>query len=196
MPRSAKRAVSVCAMRLLVTGGSGVIGRAGIPLLRAAGHDVVAPRRDELDLFDPRAAARAVVGFDAVAHLASRIGDWPATDRLRTEATRVLVDAALAAGVSLFVQASIAFVEQIGDVGSSALDAERETARFAETRRGVVLRFGLLDGPGTGSDFPAATFGSTLHVEDAGRALVAALALPSGIYRVDRELTESRPVRL
>jgi nucleoside-diphosphate-sugar epimerase len=32
-----------------------------------------------------------------------------------------------------------------------------------------------------------ADFGATLHVSDAGRALLAALSLPSGIYNVCRD---------
>src|SRR5690606_8815357 len=70
----------------------------------------------------------------------------------------------------------------------STLAAEREAARFADSGGcGVVLRLGLLDGPGTGNDAPGRRFGSTLHVEDAGRALVAALGVPSGIYNVVRD---------
>jgi len=34
---------------------------------------------------------------------------------------------------------------------------------------------------------PARAFGATLHVADAGRALVSALTLPSGIYNVCRD---------
>ncbi len=70
----------------------------------------------------------------------------------------------------------------------SALEAENEAARFAGAgRRGVVLRFGLLDGNGTGNDLPSLRLGATLHVSDAGHALVAALAVPSGIYNVCRD---------
>ena len=70
----------------------------------------------------------------------------------------------------------------------SALVAERETARFAAAgRRGVVLRFGLLDGPGTGHDDPLDNYGTTLHVADAGAALLAALEAPSGTYNVGRD---------
>jgi nucleoside-diphosphate-sugar epimerase len=70
----------------------------------------------------------------------------------------------------------------------SALAAERETQRFARAGgRGVVLRLGLLDGPGTWYDEPMRDFGATLHVSDAGRALLAALSLPSGTYNVCRE---------
>ena len=72
----------------------------------------------------------------------------------------------------------------------SALVAEHETARFARAglnRRGVVLRLGLLDGPGTGHTRPVPTFGATVHVADAARALVSALTLPSGTYNVCRD---------
>ncbi len=53
-------------MRLLVTGGTGVLGRALGPLARAAGHELLAPTRDQLDLFDPVAVAHATHGVDAV----------------------------------------------------------------------------------------------------------------------------------
>lgn len=197
-------------MRILVTGGSGVLGRATIPLLRASGHDVDAPARTALDLFDPGAVARAVDGVDGIFHLATRIPPperlgqreaWRENDRLRSEASRLLVDAALVSETRLVVQPTITFVYppegavdeetplvQMPDILRSALDAEEQTARFAvDDRRGVVLRFGLLDGPGTGSDRPNPVFGATLHVDDAGRALVAALVLPSGVYNVCRD---------
>jgi hypothetical protein len=71
---------------------------------------------------------------------------------------------------------------------SFALAAEQQTERFARAGgRGVVLRFGLLDGPGTGSYPPLSDLGATLHVRDAGRALLSALSLPSGIYNVCRD---------
>ena len=70
----------------------------------------------------------------------------------------------------------------------SALAAEQQTERFARAGgRGVVLRFGLLDGPGTGKYPPLSNFGATLHVSDAGCALLSALSLPSGIYNVCRD---------
>ena len=60
-------------MRLLVTGGTGVLGRAFLPLAEAEGHQVSAPGRAELDLFDPAAVAGPLRGVDAVLHLATRI---------------------------------------------------------------------------------------------------------------------------
>jgi nucleoside-diphosphate-sugar epimerase len=193
-------------VRIVVTGGTGVLGRAVLPRLAAAGHTAVAPRSGELDLFDPSAVAPVLVGADAVMHLATRIPPderedepeaWVENDRLRNDASRVLVHAALAGDVATYVQPTITFVyppgpadehTPIGDVSAelrSALVAEAEALRFAASgRRGVVLRLGLLYGPGTGSDEPDPSLGGTLHVDDAGAALVDALAVPSGLYNV------------
>lgn len=197
-------------MRMLVTGGTGVLGRAFRPLAEVSGHDVRAPGRAELDLFDPLAVAAAVRDVDAVLHLATRIQPlerlqqpeaWHENDRLRAEASAILVDAALAADVKTYVQPTVTFVypgdrpaseeTPVGDVPvilRSALAAEQQAARFAMAgRRGVVLRLGLLDGPGTGRDHPNPGLGATLHAEDAGHALVAALDVASGVYNVCRD---------
>lgn len=195
-------------MRVFMTGGSGVLGRAAWPLLASAGHQITAPGSKELDLFDPAAVTEAVRGADAVMHLATRIppaeraaeaGAWADNDRLRTHGSRILVDAALAAGCAVYVQPTITFVYpdiggpvdedtplgEVRPVLRSALDAEREAARFTTAgRRGVVLRFGLLWGPGTGSDEPKQTYNAALHVGNAGSALVAALTVEPGIYNV------------
>ena len=94
-------------MRLLVTGGTGVLGRAFLPLAEAEGHRVSAPGRAELDLFDPVAVAGQLRGVDAVLHLATRIQPlekmgqpqaWRQNDRLRAEASAILVDAAALTG--------------------------------------------------------------------------------------------------
>jgi nucleoside-diphosphate-sugar epimerase len=197
-------------MRLLITGGTGVLGCALRPLAEAAGHECAMPGREELDLFDPTAVAGAVRGADGVLHLATRIRTldqisdpevWRENDRLRAEASRILVDAAIASGAGVYVQPTVTFVyptnrevsedTPVGEVLPilrSALAAEQETERFARAGgRGVVLRFGLLDGKGTWYDEPMRDFGATLHVEDAGRALLSALSLPSGIYNVCRD---------
>jgi nucleoside-diphosphate-sugar epimerase len=197
-------------MRLFVTGGTGVLGRALRPLAEAAGHHLRTPGRVNLDLFDPAAVAAAVQGADAVLHLATRIrplelmqqpGAWRDNDRLRTEASAILVNAALAAGAAVYIQPTVTFVyprhggatedtplAEVPPILRSALVAEQQAARLARAgRHGVVLRLGLLDGPGTGNDRPKPALGATLHVTDAGRALLAALTLPSGIYNVCRD---------
>ena len=197
-------------MRLLVTGGTGVLGRALLPIARRAGHTVLAPRHADLDLFDRDAVRRAVRGVDAVLHLATRIRGlddldqpdaWRENDRLRADASGILVDAAGATTTSVYVQPSVTFVyppgapadeeTPIGEVSpilASALVAERNALRFTGAgRRGVVLRLGLLDGPGTGHDDPVPAMGATVHVADAAAALLAALELPAGIYNVCRD---------
>jgi hypothetical protein len=49
-------------VRLLVTGGTGALGRAFCPLAEAEGHQVSAPGRAELDLFDPAAVGARMRG--------------------------------------------------------------------------------------------------------------------------------------
>jgi nucleoside-diphosphate-sugar epimerase len=197
-------------VRLLITGGTGVLGTALRPLAEAEGHQLTAPGREELDLFDPSAVAEAARGADGVLHLATRIRTldqisdldaWRENDRLRAEASRILVDAAIAAGAQVYVQPTVTFVyppdapasedtpvSKVLPILRSSLAAEREAERFARSGgRGVVLRLGLLDGPGTWFDEPMGDFGATLHISDAGRALLSALSLPSGIYNVCRD---------
>jgi nucleoside-diphosphate-sugar epimerase len=186
-----------------------VLGRALEPLAQAVGHELSMPKHEELDLFDPSAVAHAVRNVDGILHLATRIPSierhsepdvWLENDRLRAEASKILVDAAIESDAALYVQPTVTFVYPDGPVSEdtpvedvppglrSALVAEQETARFASAGgRGVVLRFGLLDGPGTWFEEPMGNYGATLHIDDAGRALLAALSLPSGIYNVCRD---------
>lgn len=225
-------------MRVFVAGGTGTLGRPVVRLLRAAGHEVVAlarnaERADALralgaepvvgDLFDLRAMTAALAGADAVMHLATRIppfttmrklGNWRDNDRLRSQGASVLVSAALAAGVKIYVQESITFLYQsLGDTQifetapidaprplASARDAERETARFtARGGQGVVLRFGSFysaEAPSTRATVALArrrlfavigrgdNYVSPIHVDDAAAATVAALGAPAGIYNV------------
>ncbi|MGI9616238.1 MAG: NAD-dependent epimerase/dehydratase family protein [Acidimicrobiales bacterium] len=232
-------------MKILFTGATGVVGRAAIPHLIAAGHIVdglarsdegrswlteVGARPAELDLFDEQAVDEAVAGADAVLHFATAIppmgsmakpSAWAMNDRLRSDAVRVLVDAAVRHGVDVFVQESISFTyadggdEWLGEDATidpaspmvrSALDAERHVDRFtAAGGRGVSLRIGHLYGPGRASAeymeavsarrLPVIGTGtnyvSSIHVHDAGTAVAAALSAPAGVYNV----SDDQPVR-
>jgi nucleoside-diphosphate-sugar epimerase len=226
-------------MRVLVTGATGVIGRLAVPLLRNAGHEVTAVGRSmarleplaqlgastlAADLFDERAVARAVSGHEAVVNLATHIpppgpgtfrrGAWRENDRIRTDASRILVDAARAAGALTFIQESFAPVyPDSGDrwiaedtplqpvrYNRSVLDAESSTARFAgEGRRGIVLRFAFFYGandPFTRTAISSVGHGwfpvfgdadgyfSTASHDTAASAVIAALGVPSGTYNV------------
>ena len=193
-------------MRILVTGASGVLGRVTVPLLRDLGHDLATPSSSELDLFDAERMREAVRDTQAVLHLATRIptpdcrklpGAWDENDRLRAHATRLLVDGALSADTALIVVPTVAFVYPPGpadestprtdlpDSLHSALEAEGHLRRFTDAgRRGVVLRLGSLYGPGAASPTPTDRYNAHLHTHDAGRAFVAALSCPGGIYNV------------
>jgi nucleoside-diphosphate-sugar epimerase len=225
-------------MRILFTGATGVLGRTAIPQLIQAGHDVIGVTRHEqgrawlreigatpiaLDLLEPASVGAAVDGVDAVAHFATAIPPlrdatkaraWAENDRLRSLATRVLVDAAIASSVGTFIQESVTFnyvdrgdewidethtVRPLIPATGSALDAESQVFRFvAAGRRGITLRFSQLYGPGAVSAELVETIGqrriplvgastnfvSNIHVDDAGSAVVAGLTAPSGIYNV------------
>jgi hypothetical protein len=49
---------------------------------------------------------------------------------------------------------------------------------------GIVLRYGLLYGPGTGRDGPSPGDAARVHVADAARAAALAVDAPLGIYNI------------
>jgi nucleoside-diphosphate-sugar epimerase len=230
-------------MKILVAGGTGVLGRSSLKSLVEAGHQVRATARTQekadrvrnlgavpiqVDLYDPKEVRQAVAGSEAILRLTTKIppiakmrsrAAWQETNLLRTEGARILVDAGIAEGVQVYVHESITFV--YADAGTqwitedaptddgeseilrSALDGEKEAARFSESgRRGIVLRFGgfygpesnqtadmvsmmrrrLLVQPGSGAHYI-----SSIYIPDAGAAILASLNVPSGIYNVADE---------
>jgi UDP-glucose 4-epimerase len=123
-------------MRVLVTGGSGFIGRHVVVQLLADGHEVAVADRHQHpdqqvrgmvgDLCDPAVVQRAVTeDVDAIVHLAAATSvlgsiERPAeVHRTNVEMTASLLEAARANGVSTFVLASTNAV--IGDVGQQTI---------------------------------------------------------------------------
>ncbi len=173
-------------MKVFLTGGTGVVGRSLVPRLIARGHEVRAVcRRDDaadalvsagaepvrVDLFDAAAVTDAVAGSEAVLHLATNVPvlskaarpkGWDMHNRLRVDATRNLVAAAIATGARQFVKESITFVYAdagdewidetaplIPDLGllASTLEGEHLALGFSESSgAAAVLRFGLFYG--------------------------------------------------
>jgi nucleoside-diphosphate-sugar epimerase len=132
-------------MRILVTGGRGLLGSAVVRELAMRGHHVTSFQRstaghgpdvrevlgDVIDLF---AVFAAVGGQDAVVHLAARVsmvGPWAEFERVNVGGTRTVVDAALAAGVTRMVHVSSPSVAHAGEplVGAPAGAADPAHAR-------------------------------------------------------------------
>lgn len=214
--------------KVFVAGASGVIGKALLPLLVEAGYTVYgATRRPERAEQIEAAGATAVVVdvYDAERLKAQlmRIQPWAVvhqlTDlprglspelmtqaiannaRIRSEGTRNLVAAAVAAGSHRLVAQSIAWAYRFGKnpyLESHPLDLDAEGNRRVSvhgiaalerqvlgepTLRGTVLRYGQLYGPDTGTDEPSGA--SPLHVAAAARAALLALqAEEGGIFNI------------
>src|SRR5512135_195815 len=119
-------------MRVFVVGSTGILGYHLVPLLLRQGFAVRALARStdkarglaaagaeviQGDLLAPGSAVQLaswLQGCDATVHAATSIprdptlpGAWSANTRLRTQGTRILLDASLAAGVQRYVQQSI-----------------------------------------------------------------------------------------
>jgi nucleoside-diphosphate-sugar epimerase len=213
-------------MRIMVAGASGVIGRALVPLLREAGHEVAGTTRHPgrlaaiealgaqplvMDALDASSVKTALgqAAPDVVMHQLTDLAglDFAGNARLRITGTRQLVDAALAAGVGRMIAQSISWVVAPGDtpatesvpLADNATPGVRELeSAVAEMPVGVVLRYGLLYGPGTwfardglrateareGRLAATAQVQSFVHVRDAARAAVAALDWPAGVVNL------------
>ncbi len=151
-------------MKVFLAGGTGVVGKALIPQLRAAGHQVVAttrrPERVEtltslgadpvvLDAVNREDVVRAVTGAhpEAIIHqltalppvyAPSRPNFYEATNRLRSEATTYLLEGAQAAGVKIFVFQSICFLYKLK--GPRVLSEDAPVAHDAPEPFGEAVR--------------------------------------------------------
>lgn len=208
----------------LVQAGHEVIGMSHIPertpLIRASGAKAIV-----VDAFDREALCSALVDIqpDVVIHQLTSLSNWNLEDnaRIRIQGTRNLVDAARAAGVKRMIAQSIAWAYEPGDHPAkeeAPLDIRAPLPRkstidgivaleeaVAEMPDYVILRYGMLYGPGTWYDINGivakrvqnrelpATSGvmSFLHVEDAANSALLALNWPTGpINVVDDEPAE------
>ncbi|MPZ94589.1 MAG: NAD(P)H-binding protein [Propionibacteriales bacterium] len=224
-------------MKIFLTGATGVMGTSAAQALLDEGHDVAGLARSaekaehleslgvtsvESSLFDHDQLVAAFTGYEVVCNLATHVpvglgglrpGAWRVNDRIRAEGSRVVTEAAAAAGVRRLVQESSSFV--YADFGDEWIDEQSpltvtratEPASVAETnaldfggsrRDAVVLRFGniLGDDPLTRWRFARARAGQpvgigdprgwahVIHPVDVGSAVVAALHAPAGVYNV------------
>ncbi len=180
-------------MRVAVGGATGVLGRALIPLLLEHDHAVRAVVRSptkarqimpsgieiaEGDLLDPHIAQQLptlLEGCEGVLHIATAIPRdmsaphaWDANNRLRTDGTRALLQAALKVGAKQYVQQSIIMAypdhgdewitEEMpldtspgrAEVNASVIAMEHLVRTLATNRlHWCILRGGRFVGPGT-----------------------------------------------
>jgi uncharacterized protein YbjT (DUF2867 family) len=188
-------------VRIFIAGASGVIGVRLVPLLVADGHVVAGMTRSphktgllrELgaqpvvcDVFDAGALTRALSGFgpDVVfrqlTDLPDQAGDIVAfgdrNDRMRTEGTRNLLAAAAAAKAERVIAQSISW--ELPSQHRRAATAAHERAVLQAG--GIVIRYGQLYGLGTYyEDDPPEP--PRIHVDDAARQTLPALAAPPGV---------------
>jgi nucleoside-diphosphate-sugar epimerase len=197
---------------LLLRGGAAVFGTtrstARADELRGRGIEPIV-----VDIFDAPALTRAMVEVEpdivvhqltdlALIHDPSRLAEALTRNaRLRTEGTQNLVAAALEAGARRLIAQSIAWIYapgpephaeedplNLGAAGMAAITVQGVVALehavlTAPQLEGIVLRYGWLYGPGTGTAMAAGS--PPLHVDAA--AMAAALATDRGapgIYNI------------
>jgi nucleoside-diphosphate-sugar epimerase len=208
-------------MRVFVAGASGAIGRPLIPKLVAAGHEVTGITRSEskadairaagaraavVDVFDADALRAAVeeARSEAIVHELTALPDrldfrkedvYAPTNRVRTEGTRNLLDAARTVGARRFVCQSIAFayrnegtrvkteddplLDDAPGAFGSGLKALREMESIvlgADALESLVLRYGFFYGPGTHYDADGAM------VEDIRRRRLPVVGKGTGVW--------------
>ena len=225
-------------MKVFIAGGTGAIGSHAVPALIKAGHTVTALARTPekaailtkqgakpvtVSIFDRAALTAAFARHDAVINLTSaippmtqfmRTAAWRDNDRVRTEGSAAIVDAAMAAGVTRVLQESVAMLYPDGGtawidedvptdrypMAHANLAAEANAKRFSDTGGiGIVLRFGWFYGPGATHSEQFLAFArrrvcvmmgrpdgyvSSIHMADGGAAVAAALHASAGTFNV------------
>jgi nucleoside-diphosphate-sugar epimerase len=156
-----------------------------------------------------------------------RYSAWKECERVRAEGSAAVVDAARDASVRQLIQESIVMIYADGGddwidehhpvdhfpIARGNHAAEASARRFAAAgERATVLRFGVFYGSGAAHSEQilamarhhvgfvpgrSTTYLSSIHLADAGAAVVAALAAPGGTYNVvdDQPLTKREYAR-
>ena len=147
-------------MKVFIAGATGVLGRKLIQQFRERGHDVACMARSaeneaaiyklggesrRADLFDANSLARAAAGAEVVIHAATAIPtkakprpeDWKTNDRIRTDGTEALVQAAARVGAKHFLVQSITWVARPED--QSAFDEDSTPQADFITRSTVEM---------------------------------------------------------
>ena len=181
-------------------------------IVRAGGHAVIVDAMDRDAVFAALHAERPDVVIHQLTDLSRR--DFAANSSLRVVGTRNLVDASLAVGVHRMIAESIAWMYEPGsepadeedpfDIQAApprdrtVLAVQSLEQAVAEMPIGVILRYGILYGPGTWYSRDGLTteqikrgeieandgVTSFLHVVDAAQAAHQALEWPAGVLNI------------
>ena len=145
-------------MRIVVTGGTGFIGRAVVTRLRAAGHDVVAASRHgavPVDVTDPASLEKAFAGAEVVVN-AAQFQNFPIENprkgrtfmEVDARGTEHQVAAAQKAGVRRFVYVSGIGADPDGRFVWWRAKAQGEAAVRASGLEWAIVRPSWVYGPG------------------------------------------------
>ena len=225
-------------MRVFLAGGTGAIGRPLVARLLAGGHDVGVLARSERAVAIVRDMGAEPIEGDALNALSlayavrtftpeiviNQLTSLPRsllnprdglrsirlTNRLRTEATPVLVEAAIRAGAERIISQSISFAQQPGagtrveedplhleapsthgKVVGAVAAAEAATIGSADIE-GVVLRYGAFYGPGTyfaaGGAYPKMLERRALPIIGEGRGVWALIHVDDAVDATSRAM--------
>jgi nucleoside-diphosphate-sugar epimerase len=231
-------------MRVFIAGGSGTIGIPLVRALTAAGHQVTALTRSDAKQAELRALGAIPAIADALdrdalvaavqaarpTHIVHQLTALPkggprsakdveATNRLRIDGTRNLLEAAIKANAQRFIVGSFAMLSPRGRDAGDPADKAAAAVRSMETQvmeaslrgliEGVILRYGMFYGFETPSTaemielvrkrrLPVLRGDAgqlpVIHIDDAVSATVAALdhGVPGSAY----EIVDDQPVSM
>lgn len=143
-------------MKVLVTGGRGLLGSAVIREVQAAGHECVVVQRNTSgvsgvqeyldDLIAPRFSNDWMKGIGVVIHLAAKVGIVGSGAEFyesNVRATRLLMETAKSHGVQRFIYASSPSVAHTGTpliaAGASVADPGRVRGAYSQTKAQAEL---------------------------------------------------------